>query len=167
MQTEVDLITSYPKWILNPEVNSETANSILQTVLSRFQNFQTFKLVKISVLLANNSYIKSLNNQYRKKNKPTNVLSFQEFNFSYKTISSFKSYQDNIFLGNVVFGYQILAKEAQEQSISFFKHFAHLLVHGILHLLGFDHNNNEEAEIMEGLEQNILSEFYKKFKYHQ
>jgi len=64
---------------------------------------------------------------------------------------------DYINLGDIAFGYEIIVEEAKNQSKSFSDHFAHLLIHGVLHLLGFDHEKTYEAEIMEGLEIKALS----------
>ncbi len=68
-------------------------------------------------------------------------------------------------LGDIIFAYKIVEEEAQMQGIDFNNHFAHLLVHGILHLLGYDHQSDQEAMEMENIEVEILSTFNIKSPY--
>lgn len=100
---------------------------------------------KISILLTNDAHIKELNNQFRKKNNSTNVLSFPYDDFPDGTI------------GDIVLALETIKQEAEDQSISFKEHMSHMLIHGVLHLLGYTHDENEEAETMEKLEAEILS----------
>lgn len=93
----------------------------------------------------------ALNSQYRGKDYPTNVLSFT---FDMPECVE----QDTLELGDLVVCADVVAKEAQEQNKQLFDHWAHMIVHGTLHLLGFDHINNEEAEEMEQLERDILAQ---------
>jgi probable rRNA maturation factor len=159
METRLNIVTSCNKWQFLTSITDELISEILRLTLTRFKNFQSIRLVELSILLTNNSYMRMLNRKYLGKDKPTNVLSFQEFAFDYKNIKDVSIQKDVVFLGNIAFGYQILLREAQEKAITVTNHFAHLLIHGILHLLGFDHNTHEEAEAMESLEQEILSQF--------
>ena len=97
---------------------------------------------EISIVLADNERIQALNGAYRGKDKPTNVLSFP---------------QDGPgMLGDVILAYETIEREAAEQDKSFEDHTAHMLVHGILHLLGHDHEQDDEAEKMEKIEIKIL-----------
>lgn len=96
----------------------------------------------IAVVLADDAFISALNHQYRGFDKPTNVLSFQDNEHS---------------LGDVVLSYETVKREAEEQGKSFAAHTAHLLVHGVLHLQGFDHENEKDAEQMETKEIAILA----------
>jgi probable rRNA maturation factor len=83
-----------------------------------------------------------LNNQYRKKNEPTNVLSF--------LIS------DNPLLGDIILCHSVIKKEALAQNKSIDDHYAHLIIHGYLHLIGFDHTKNDDALTMENKEIAVL-----------
>jgi len=83
-----------------------------------------------------------LNNQYRKKNEPTNVLSF--------LIS------DNPLLGDIILCHSVIKKEALAQKKSIDDHYAHLIIHGYLHLIGFDHTKNDDALTMENKEIAVL-----------
>ena len=102
-----------------------------------------------------------LNNTYRHKNKPTNVLSFP---FEAPDVSgltaelSAEIAQQAGHLGDLVLCEPVIMQEAQEQQKSPRAHWAHMVVHGTLHLQGFDHLNDADADIMESLEVNILHE---------
>ena len=96
---------------------------------------------EVSVVLANDDFVQSLNKQYRHKNKPTNVLSFEN---------------EGLLAGDIVVAYQTTKKEAKEKGISFSAHLAHLLTHGTLHLQGYDHLNDKQAQKMEKLEIKLL-----------
>lgn len=89
-----------------------------------------------------------LNNTYRQKNKPTNVLSFP---------SEIPDFVDSPLLGDLAICESVVKKEAQQQNKAVFDHWAHLTIHGCLHLLGFDHIENDEAEAMESLEIMLLT----------
>lgn len=94
-----------------------------------------------------------LNLQYREKDKPTNVLSFPS-----DIPEEILPMLDAFPLGDLVICIPVVLQEAIEQKKTAQEHFAHLLVHGVLHLLGYDHEtSDEEAEEMEGLEVEILA----------
>ena len=96
-----------------------------------------------------------LNKQYKKENLPTNVLTF-EGNLEEEKRLGIKP----PFLGDVVICFPVVAKEAKDQEKTFDRHFAHILVHGFLHLLGFDHLNNKDEKIMKELENEALKGFF-------
>ncbi|MDA0782172.1 MAG: rRNA maturation RNase YbeY [Rickettsiales bacterium] len=110
---------------------------------------------EISVLLTDNESIRILNNDYRHKDKPTNILSFPAEILS---AGDYTEVEKNLMLGDLAFGYEVIDDEAKEQKIIFHDHFTHLAVHGILHLLGYDHIEDDAAEIMEGIEIKILQQ---------
>lgn len=88
-----------------------------------------------------------LNNQYRSKDKPTNVLSFP---------SELPDEIDLPLLGDIVICAAVVEQEAQEQGKSLESHWAHMVIHGTLHLLGYDHIEDSDAEEMESLETQIM-----------
>ena len=96
---------------------------------------------EISVVLADDDFVHKLNKQYRGKDKPTNVLSFEN---------------EGLCAGDIVVAYGVLVREAREQKKTFKAHLAHLLVHGTLHLQGYDHLNEKQAQKMESLETKIM-----------
>ena len=100
--------------------------------------------------------MQKLNREYRGLDKPTNVLSFA-------TIDDPDFYNDlalyeEVELGDIVIALETLEQEAELKQISLHHHFCHLLIHGLLHLLGFDHIEDEEAEYMENAEIKILEQ---------
>ncbi len=108
----------------------------------------------LSVLLADNEFVQSLNRKFRGKDKPTNVLSFPQAEGPAEIV--FEAARP---IGDVAFAYETVREEARAQGKSFDDHLAHLVVHGVLHLLGYDHIEDDEAEKMEALERTILSRF--------
>jgi len=100
------------------------------------------KKTALTVVLTNDMEIQTLNRDYRKKNKPTNVLSFVD-----------GSVDDGMRqLGDVILSYDTIAREAVEQNKKLKHHIMHLTIHGGLHLLGFDHESEAEANAMESIE---------------
>jgi len=97
------------------------------------------KLGELSIALIDDVQIKTLNRDYRHKDKPTNVLSFPDEGPA-------------PLLGDIVLAYETVAGEAAEKSISLEHHVTHLLIHGFLHLQGYDHETEAEAAKMEALE---------------
>ena len=97
--------------------------------------------VLLSVVLADNDFVQALNKKYRKKDKPTNVLSFEN---------------EWPLAGDIVIAYQVVCDEAKAQKKSFCAHLAHLLTHGTLHLQGYDHLTEKQAYKMEKQEIHLL-----------
>jgi len=102
------------------------------------------KNAEITIRIVDNDESISLNNIYRKKKYPTNVLSFLV--------------DDEVHLiGDIVLCAPVIEKEALEQSKKLEAHYAHLIIHGALHLYGYDHENKKDADIMEAKEIKILT----------
>ncbi|MGB1076976.1 MAG: rRNA maturation RNase YbeY [Bdellovibrionales bacterium] len=97
-----------------------------------------------SLLMTGDDDIQTFNAAYRAKDKPTNVLSFP--------CTDIKGY-----IGDMILSYDTVEREASEQKKAIQDHSIHMIIHGFLHLLGFDHIHDDEAEIMEGHEIAILS----------
>jgi probable rRNA maturation factor len=118
--------------------------------------------LEATLVLAGNAESRALNRDYRGKDKPTNVLSFPQLNKKEIALllrakkASFKK-GDAIYLGDILLCLPVLKKEAVEQKKPLKNHVIHLIVHGALHLLGYDHMNNREAGSMEKLETAILA----------
>jgi probable rRNA maturation factor len=105
--------------------------------------------VEVSVMLTDDPQIRELNRTWRTKDKPTNVLSFPA--------PEQPGAEGPRHLGDLALAYETLVREAEEESKALADHFAHLIVHGILHLLGHDHEDEAEAETMEALEVKALA----------
>ncbi|MFN7709674.1 MAG: rRNA maturation RNase YbeY [Holosporales bacterium] len=147
MQLEVDVAILSGPW---PQELETYIQKVVMTTLSHVA--PDASALEVSVVLADDATVQDLNHRYRNKNKPTNVLSFpgQELH-----PDDLKGLQD-LHLGDVILAFETVTKEAATEGKSFADHMAHLVVHGILHLLGYDHEHEEEAHVMEGLEIEIL-----------
>ena len=102
-----------------------------------------YKNAEVSIVLVDDNEIKQINREYRNINKPTNVLSFE--------------LGDDVLLGDIYISLDTVVREAKQEKISVEHHVAHMVVHGVLHLLGYDHINDKEAIVMETKETKILS----------
>lgn len=112
-------------------------------------------MLEISIKLSNNDEVQELNSAYRGKDKPTNVLSFPMV--PHDLLESLSNSDDGeVLLGDIIMAHGVCADEAKEKSISMADHAAHLLIHGVLHLLGYDHETEPDALIMETLEVKAL-----------
>ena len=102
-----------------------------------------------SVLLTDDLYMKEINKKWRKLEKATNVLSFP--------VNKQIKEEDYFFIGDIVLSYETILSECKLRKKSFKDHFLHLLIHGFLHLLGYNHDNKRNEKEMEELEVNYLS----------
>ena len=103
---------------------------------------------EVSIVLTDDAEQRELNRQWRGIDKSTNVLSFPQ-------IAPFGPVSG--LVGDIILARETLEREAAEMGVSFDDHFTHLLVHGFLHLLGYDHIQDDDALVMEGLETKILA----------
>ncbi len=101
--------------------------------------------IGLTVVLDNNERIESLNADWRDKQKPTNILSFPAPKHS-------RSDTGETYIGDLILAYGVIYDEANEQRKALATHLCHLIIHGVLHLAGFDHQNDDEAVEMEQLE---------------
>jgi probable rRNA maturation factor len=99
--------------------------------------------LEVSLVLTNDRTIKALNARWRRRDEPTNVLSFPA--------------EDRVHLGDVVLAFETVRREAKAQGKTLGDHLAHLVVHGVLHLVGYNHMTRREAAAMEALERCILA----------
>lgn len=112
--------------------------------------------VSVSIQLAGNRWVRRLNAQYRHQDKPTNVLSFPAHDSLKTGIAQAVATGDMLELGDVILALETCRDEAQVQGKILADHVRHLVVHGVLHLLGYDHENDREAQAMERLETRLL-----------
>ena len=105
---------------------------------------------ELSLLFSDDAHVQGLNARWRGKDRPTNVLSFP---------ASAVAPGDPLppMLGDIVLAFETVAREAEAEGKPFDNHVAHLLVHGFLHLLGYDHEIPAEADRMEGVERRVLA----------
>lgn len=157
MKISVEIAKECLKWKKYPEINKKMLSSIAKEILAMYPNLLEVSEWELSVLLTDDDKIQELNKEFREKNKPTNVLSFPDLEITWLNILEFTPNADYMYLGDVAFSYQVIENEAIENEVSFQDHFKHLFIHAILHLLGYDHIDDDEAEIMESLEIKILN----------
>lgn len=108
---------------------------------------------ELAVVLADAVMVRALNRSFRGIDRPTNVLSFGDGDDRYHTAPD-----ETANLGDVILSHETVAAEAAAQGKTVTAHASHLIVHGVLHLLGFDHRRARDARVMERLETKILAE---------
>lgn len=120
----------------------------IESWISAALQSQDFANAEVSVYIVDEDEGQELNSQYRGKDYPTNVLSFP---------ADIAEEVGIPLLGDLVVCAPVVEREAREQNKALAAHWAHMLVHGTLHLVGFDHIDDDEAEIMEALETQIVT----------
>lgn len=115
----------------------------LTAMLADTTAHEGYGAITIAALLTDDDHIAQLNETHRGKSGPTDVLSFPD--------------DDDDFLGDIALAYGVVEKQAREMGIAITDHVLHLMVHGTLHLTGHDHMDTAEAEVMEGIEIEILA----------
>ncbi|MBD3761517.1 rRNA maturation RNase YbeY [Sphingomonadaceae bacterium G21617-S1] len=113
-------------------------------------------LAEISVRLTDDDEVQALNRQYRQKDKPTNVLSFPMVQDDLLDILD-NSDDGEVLLGDIILARGVCEREAAEKGVTTQEHATHLIVHGTLHLVGYDHIADDEAEAMEDIERAALA----------
>ena len=135
----ITILTHDPRWKgLGPTVKRAAEAALVQ---------QRIKKAAVTIVLSDDAEVQILNRDYRQKNKPTNVLSFPNGEVDEGVRQ----------LGDIILAYETIQREAAEQNKSVKDHLTHLTIHGVLHLLGYDHIEETEAETMEAIEIRILS----------
>ena len=162
--SEIDIVVESPLWhsSVQGDVFQELLSQIHGSVLGKAQIPEVLQGRNLSycVILADDDGVQTLNSDYRGIDKPTNVLSFavlddaDELDF----LDMQEQFEGSVTIGDLVLSYDTLAREAEEKSIQFDAHLCHILTHGLLHLLGYDHIEDDEAETMENLEVLILKD---------
>ena len=113
-------------------------------------------LVEISLRLTDDAEVRTLNRAYRGQDKPTNVLSFAQYDPGDFAMLG-NTDDGEILLGDIVLALETCTREASERGIAVADHAAHLIVHGTLHLLGYDHLDGTSGDAMEALETKALA----------
>ncbi len=129
--------------IKDTSINEESLIDTLQQVINDLGKGESELLIR----MVDKNEIQNLNKTYRHQDKPTNVLSFP---------SDVPIEIDEEILGDVVICIEVVKQEAQDQQKIFLDHLTHMAVHGTLHLLGYDHIEDDQAKTMESLEVEIL-----------
>ncbi|HVT23360.1 MAG TPA: rRNA maturation RNase YbeY [Rhizomicrobium sp.] len=129
--------------IVEDERWKKARSQVKRAALAAYVRVNADAVRPFTILLTTDRKLRTLNANFRGKDKPTNVLSFPS--------------DDPDYLGDIAIAYGVAAREAKAEGKSFTHHAAHLAVHGVLHLLGFDHERPRDARLMEPLEIEILA----------
>ncbi|MCW2361428.1 MULTISPECIES: rRNA maturation RNase YbeY [Sphingobium] len=151
------LTEASPEWAEKTDWNALADRAVRAALAQTSQSviIDSDACVELSIRLADDAEVQQLNASFRGKDKPTNVLSFPMIQSD--LIESIENSDDGeVLLGDIILAYQTCAREALERAVSLENHATHLIVHGTLHLLGHDHENDAEAEAMERLEIRAL-----------
>jgi len=150
---EIDVTVAEPEWVSAFIDVEKTARDTMEIALKMAMLPKKIvgRDIEASIVLANDDLAQVLNRTYRGKDKPTNVLSFASLDAD-DPVPEDGPYP----IGDIILAYQTIDREAREQGKYFKDHFIHMVVHGTLHLLGYDHETEDEANIMESLEIRIL-----------
>lgn len=150
----IDVSVQDPQWETLGNIESLIVNVAKSTLNSAILPKVAFaRELEASIVLANDDLVKILNREYRKKDKPTNVLTFASLDAGDVTPEG-----EILNLGDVIISFQTIEREAQEQGKFMLDHLKHMTVHGVLHLLGYDHQTDAQANDMETLEIRILEQ---------
>jgi probable rRNA maturation factor len=142
----VDVLAQSPQWDAQPGAEATVRRAIVQAAAVEGT---ADPAAEVSVLLCDDAVIAALNARWRGRDEPTNVLSFPA--------PPPGDLAAPVYLGDIAIACETVVREAQEQGLPVTRHLAHLAVHGFLHLLGYDHGTDGEAERMEQLEREILA----------
>jgi len=140
---EIDILIESGCWQAEPE-----AETTLRRALAEAGEAMSTKGAELAILLTDDSAMRLLNRQWRGVDAPTNVLSFPATDVGGGSPR---------VLGDIVLAFETIAREARDEGRPFAHQLAHLAVHGFLHLLGYDHERDADAEAMERLECRILA----------
>jgi probable rRNA maturation factor len=140
----VDVQIQSPLWDAEPDAADTVRNAIAAAAATiRLQGRA------LSVSLTDDETIRSLNRQWRGIDKATNVLSFPAAHTPAALATKFS--------GDIIIAYETLKRECADENTIFLHHLAHLTVHGFLHLMGYNHESDPEADDMEGVESKIMT----------
>lgn len=159
----LDISIQCEKWRQALPDHEEIIDKSLQQIMENIPEgklIDQFASLELSIVLCDDPLIRQLNKDFRGQDKATNVLSFQ--GIENDKLQRFLTKKEIIpshpeILGEIYISYQTMINEANKDAISLSDHFYHLCIHGLLHLLGFDHIEDDQAEIMEALEIKLLA----------
>ncbi|SCA55871.1 Endoribonuclease YbeY [Candidatus Terasakiella magnetica] len=150
---ELDITRGDEAWLACDELITAAVKAALETC----DQDTNGRACELSILLSDNDQVQELNREYREKDKPTNVLSFPALEC--EAPGELVLEPGPLHLGDIILAHGVVEVEAREQKITMEDHLTHLILHGVLHLLGYDHIEDEEAEVMESLEIALLKDF--------
>lgn len=149
-QPETEVLVTAACWQAEPEAEA----IILRAIDAAAAHVNTgIGVFELAVMLTDDAGIQTLNKNWRGQDKPTNVLSFPAL----PPTGPIGPDDPPRMLGDIAIAYETVRREADDEGKAFDHHLSHLAVHGYLHLVGYDHENEADAEDMESLEREVLS----------
>ncbi len=150
---QINVIIDYNMWEEQNQLN--TWQQLIGNVFNKIMKMHECSNCSVNLLLTDNDNIKQLNKDFRDINKPTNILSFPQIENNKKLLLKL----NNMNIGDLAMSYDKIMEESKLFNKPFFDRCTHLFVHGVLHLLGMDHIEEDERLKMESLEIEILESF--------
>lgn len=156
MSIDIDLLVQDKSWKSNRNVNKSLMENLFN-IVTKYLKLSIHKdsSIELSITLTNDDHIHKLNKEYRHKDRATNVLTFSLYENKKDIIKDLKNLPC-MSLGDIIFSFDTIEREAKEQNKTFLDHFTHMLVHSYLHLFGYDHIKCQERKKMEIMEVEIL-----------
>ena len=157
IKTKLNIDIAEDGWLEKlPEVE-KLSEDIFAEVISELKPewLEGKKEVNINLSLSDDEEIRQLNFEFRQLDKPTNVLSFA--NIDDEEFDAYLKRNEEIELGDIIIALQTMVEQSVEQEISLHDHYCHILIHGFLHLLGYDHETEEERTVMREKEESTLA----------
>jgi len=155
----VDISVSCQSWQSElPAVRDICRKAIREAIHTAARLSPTVQ-AEVSLVLSDDDFMQGLNRQYRKIDRPTNVLAFpgDDLGDTLDDLPEGISVAAPVLLGDVIVAFETAVSEARADNKSLADHLSHLVVHGTLHLMGFDHENDADAQEMESLETKVLA----------
>jgi len=148
---KIDVLVHSEHW-----KNAAAAKDVVRRALKQAATALSTKTAELAIVLTDDAAMRRLNRNWRGIDAPTNVLSFATKNFGDQLDEQSGGQFVGNHLGDIVLAYETVKREAHRDGKAFDHHLAHLVVHGFLHLLGYDHGNDAQARRMETTERAIL-----------
>ena len=158
IKTKLNILVSQKLWNEKlPEIKELSEKVVEQVLNDKNPSWLQKKNVSVNLSLSDDEEIKQLNLEFRNIDKATNVLSFA--NIDDEDFDHYLSQNEDIELGDIIISLSTMLQQSVDEGISLHDHYCHILVHALLHLLGYDHIEPEEAKEMESEEIRILKSF--------
>jgi len=148
MRVRSDILIEDQRWVATLDLQL-LVDRVIAAALSALDT-DNGESAEVSLLFADDARISLLKGAWLGKNSPTNVLSFPAADVGQPPC------EGNRFLGDMIFSFDTIRREAEDEGKPFEAHLAHMIAHGFLHLMGYDHIDDEEANVMEALESRAL-----------
>jgi probable rRNA maturation factor len=150
-ELKIDVLVDSEHW-----KNADAAKVLIRRALKQAATTLSTKTAELAIVLTDDAAMRRLNRNWRGVDAPTNVLSFATKNSGDRVDEQLGTQLVGNHLGDIVLAYETVKREAHREGKPFDHHLVHLVVHGFLHLLGYDHANDAQARRMETIERAIL-----------